>query len=84
MRAEIARKWGTYEGNKLGHLDLSEDTATLVVAQRGGVADGERVRALDRDFARFASVELFHTLHLGEGDKVAILKSVSCLVQSSH
>ena len=73
----------TYKFQDFGHLDLSEDATVLILAEVRRVSDSERIRALDRDFSGFAAVELSHALDLGECDEVAILETMSGLVQTS-
>ena len=77
-------KLNAYEVDDLRHLDLCEDTATLVVAEVGCVTDGEGIWPLHSYFAWFASVQLCHTLHFAESDEVAILETVASFVQAGY
>ena len=76
-------KLNAYEVDNLRHLDLGKDTARLVVSQVARIADREGVRTLNRDFARFAAVELLHAFDLSESDKVAVLETMTRLVEAS-
>lgn len=58
--------------NNFGHLDLSEDTAGLVIPKIGSIAHGERVRSFNGNLPRFTTVKFCHPLHLGERDKISI------------
>ena len=73
----------TYEFDDLGHFDLGEDTTRNVFGERRCVANGECVRPFDSDLSWFTAVELSHALDLGEGDKIAIFKSMSRFVEAS-
>lgn len=72
----------SHEFNNLGHLDLGENPTGRVVSKRGCVTDGKGVRSLDTDFAGLDAVQLLHALDLGEGDKVSILQTMPCFVES--
>ena len=70
--------------NDLWHLDLGEDTTGLVIAQLGGIANGEGVWPLDGDLPWLATIELGHSLDFGEGDKVTVFESMSSFIQASN
>ena len=80
----IVCNWGTHEFDDLRHLDLGEDTTSLVVTETGSIPDRERIWAFNRDFTRLAAVELGHTLNFGEGHEIAFLETVSCLIQTGN
>ena len=77
-------KLNAYEVDDLRHLDLGEDTTGLVVSQVARITDREGVRALDRDLARLAAVELLHALDLGESDKVSVFETMTRLVEAGY
>ena len=74
----------TYKFDNLWHLDLSEDTTGLVIAQVGGIADSECIRPLDSDLPGLAAIELGHSLDFGERNKVAVFESMSSFIQAGH
>lgn len=69
------------EVDNLGHLDLLVNSSTLVLSETRHVADGEGVRALDRNLARLTAVQCLHTFNFGKGDVVAIFKTMSSLIE---
>ena len=61
-----------YKVNNFWHLDLSEDTAGLVIAKIGSITDGKRVRSFNGNLSRFTTVKPCRPLHFCERDKISI------------
>jgi hypothetical protein len=74
----------THKFYGLWHLDLSKNSATFVITERRSVADGKCIRSLDGHFAWGATIKLCHSLDFGEGNKIAVLETMPCLVQASN
>ena len=70
-----------FKVNKFGHLDLLENTTTLVCAKFGDVTNGERVGTFDGHLARRRVVQTLKTLDFSEGDEVSIFQAMSALIQ---
>jgi hypothetical protein len=74
----------THKFYGLWHLDLSENSAALVITEGRGIANGKRIRSLDSHLARGAAIELCHSLDFTEGNKVAVLETMPRLVQARN
>ena len=58
--------------NNFRHLDLSEDTTSLIIAKIGSIANGERVRSFNGNLSRLTAVKFCRPLDLCESDEVSI------------
>lgn len=74
----------TYKVNELGHFDLRENATSGVIPECRGVPNGESIRPLDRDFARFTTIQLCHSLHFCKCNKVAIFQSMSGFIHTGY
>ena len=61
---------------------MGEDTTSHVVTEVRGIADGKGIGSLNGDLARFAAVELSHSLNFGERDEVAIFQTMPRLIEA--
>lgn len=68
----------------LGHLDLLEQTSSLVLAQTRDIPNRESVRAFHCDFSWFGFVQALHALDFGECHVISIFKAVAGLVEGGH
>ena len=73
----------TYKVDLLGHLDLLEETSTNIVAEVRGIADREGVWSKNLNLSGGTAVQSLHAVDLDKGDVVAILETVTGLVQAS-
>jgi hypothetical protein len=74
----------TYKFDDLGHFHLIENATSDIVAQTSGIADSECVRTFHGHFAGLTAIEFLHSLHFSESHKVAILKAMARLIQTSN
>lgn len=75
----------TYKLDDLWHFNLGKDSTRHVISlEIRGIADRERVRALDRDLEGLAAIKFIKTFDFGERDKVSVFQTMSGLVQTSN